>query len=221
MRTLARDNPLLLQLISRFHARPAGCVHADRWPDALPASLRNRLNDCRRARGRLHDWMTAAWGINLQERWEFARPSERIALLSPDQLGSLVTFCGAALHATAIQQAIDRDTQAAYRAALGEEVLQFALRRASLVTGILPEPLTSQRPRPDEVADSLTRRGLECLSLCVIDAPRLRERLEWSLPPDQTLAGRTGERGWAEPVWQCVRRILVTEIAFELKPCFD
>lgn len=171
---------------------------------------------------RLSRWMAENWSVPADFSWPFTSCSHRIVLLDVTQIQSLIQHCGAALHATAIRHTISGATQSRYRQILGDAVYNFALKRAGLLLADIPEEHQSCQPALDDLELSIRQRGLECIQYCLADAPaELLTRCELMLPPDHSLPGPVAAPINADSIWKLVKRIVLTEISHELKPCFN
>ncbi len=222
MRNLINENRQLLRLIARFHGQPSQLVHQERWPTEVPEPVRRLLQNSAAGQRRLRNWMNETWNLDPEFHHTFAEPRHRVALLAPDRLQSLKLHCGAAIHSVDIARAIDRSKQTEFRELLGENAYNFAMKRASFLIGKLPDELKAAPTTVDEIISS----GQRCIASCLQDAPgELLRRLELALSPASPLSVQ--QEGRAErdaehtkPIWTFVKRILLTEVAPEMKPCF-
>lgn len=178
MRNLINDNRQLLCLIARYHGQPSRLVHDDRWPSEIPQNVRQLLQKSAAGETRLRNWMSQEWDLAAEFRYDFAEPRHRLALLSPVELQSLKLHCGAAIHCSTITHTIDRERQSVFREVLGDDIYNFALKRASFLTGKLPEEL-----KVATTAGELLNSGQRCINVCVHDAPQeLARRMALAFP---------------------------------------
>ena len=223
MRQLAQTNPKLLRLIGRFHGQPSRFIHPDRWPDDVPQDVPEILQASSNGERRLATWIAEHWQLDSAFQHNFDVSRHRIAMLSPQQLESLILHGGAAIHADFITRNIDRATQSAYKNLLGPDVYNFALKRAGFLTGGLPKALLDVQIESGNVAESLLHVGLQCVVTCLHDAPaELRQRVELMLPPDfPAYRDVPPTADHVDAIWTFVKRLLLTEIAPELNTCFN
>ena len=215
-----RENRLLFGMMHSFNFHPALHIHPARFSDAIPPKVCDTLRNSRRGERRLSAWVRKHWSLPAETFWDFSDPRRRLALLSPDQLGDLVRYCGAATHAHLISRAIDRNTKTQFKDALGEQAYHFAVKRAPLLSrGV--EDLVPSNGANQSVEDKLQHVGVYCIAASFADSPtelhrRLQLKVDGDLPSETTSDETARER-----IWSMLRRILFTEIAPELKPCFN
>lgn len=222
MRTIATENPQLLQMIAQFHWQPAKLIHNDRWPTSVPESVRRALHSNNRCEQRLSKFAAEHWGIDLKFRHTFESSAHRIALLLPEQLGTLALLCAATAHAESIVHSIDNASQTAYRQTLGPIGFHFVLKRASFVGRSLPPAWRAKPSSPSAIETSIRESGRKMIAACLDDAPEeLQRRCSLAFPQSATSNSDQPDPRDPEGVWPLVKRLLLTEIDPKLKPCFD
>ena len=198
-------------------------VHPDHWPTEIPEKVRQLLQATSSGQRRLNEWLTEHMSLNLHHAYDFETPRHRLALLEPAQLEALLWRYTAAVHAKAITQAIDRESQTKYRETLGESTHRFALKRASFLTRGLPEEL-QPHPSAEVIESSLLRECLVCLAHSLADLPsELLPRVQLMLPAKFSAGfpriAVNPEN--IDEIWRLTRQILLTEIAPGVGPCFN
>ncbi len=222
VRSVLRSCPELFTRVVRFNQHPAATLHADYIPAGVDPRLFGRLVQSPGAERALSRWVTRQHGLSPAGFWRFEYPPQRLALLDPPQLQSLLQFAAAAALHVRITGLIGGTQIREAKQALGEAAYSFALRRASLAVG--PKPVEPEWAAGAPLsADRLHATGVSWLRSCLgNDSPELLKRTSlklpsgWAITPDTPAAAVDRDR-----CWRILKRILLTEIAPELAPCFN
>ncbi|HVJ87854.1 MAG TPA: SctK family type III secretion system sorting platform protein [Caulifigura sp.] len=234
-RTALRDCPDLFTRVVRFNQHPATTLHTDhllplppgeragvRGVSQINPHLFNRLLQSPRAERQLSAWVIKHHGLSPTGFWRFEYPPQRLAILDPPHLESLIRFTAATAITPRIIALIGGAQLREAKQSLGDDAYQFALKRASLVAG--PKPIETDLP-PDAplTAANITATGLAWLRTCLgNDSPELLKRTSlklpaaWAITPETRPASIDRDR-----CWKILKRILLTEIAPDLAPCFN
>ena len=218
-RTL-RENRPLYALMHRFNCQPH--IHPDYY-SSLPQPVTQLLLNSRRGRGRLAHWVMTQREFDAVGFWDFANPRRRLALLQPSELSELIRYVGTAVHANQIARTIDRNSLTQYRETLGEPLYNFAVKRAPLLIRKMPEGLATPRESNQQIVQWISATGQSCVNFCLRSEPAdLRTRMELALPAAEgkELDVEVTEE-LQESVWNLTKRILLTEIAPQLRSCFN
>ena len=223
VKRVLRENRPLFTMVHGFNFHPALHIHPRRFDGHIPPAIVEFLSKSRRGERRLSRWANSHWQLPANPYWDFADPRRRLALLQPLQLESLLRYAGAAVHADVISRAIDRQTKSKFREALGEQAYHFAVKRAALLSRGIPESLRPRLETNDDLQTTLETTGYRCVLFCQSEIPPLlAQRLNLKLPADVTTeASKGATEEERERVWNLIKRILFTEVAPELKPCFN
>lgn len=216
------ENLRLFEMIHRFNCEPGSHVHSDHFEGLLPKSTLEYLQCSLRGKQRFSQWVIQNWDLKPDGVWEFEHPRCRLALLEPDRFLELLRYSGTAINAHAIAKIIDRRAQTEIRESLGEDLYHFALKRAPMLVGGVPADLL-QSDTSVPIETRVNEAGEQCFNICLHGAAsEIQSRLKLKLPegfalsPVENVSDETCER-----VWNLVKRILLTEIAPELKQCFN
>lgn len=159
-RELLAENPALLARIVAFNrggtASAASCVRfagelAETSPDVDWAALIRRHPDLLAlAQKRAGSNETS----EAPDYWGFAETSERLALLTDDDLTRLFLTAAAAVYGAEIAVTVKKDDREALRECLGDELLRYAVLRGRWQAGSLAgelKALCTGLPLPDAV----------------------------------------------------------------------
>ena len=218
-----RENRPLFAMMHSFNFHLALHVHPARFEDRIPPAIVQLLFDSRRGERKLTAWVQEHWQLSTQSFWEFSNPRHRLALISPAQLTDLICYAGAAVHSHVISRAIDRNTKTRFKEALGEGAYHFALKRAPLLSRGIPQDVFADLEADGPPEQRLNYIGLVCVAACFGDSPpALNRRLMLKVQGDAPLdIAAQMEEGQRDRIWSMLKRILFTEVAPELKPCFN
>jgi hypothetical protein len=221
VREAAKSCPQLIQKVVRFNLHPASTLHRDHIPSGLSSEVFNRLAQSPRGERHLSGWIAREYGLSPDGFWRFEYPPQRLALLDPPVLLDLVRYSAAALCHRSMTALIGGSTLRDVKQFLGEQAYHFALKRAALVVG--PASAEQSPLRGSLSALALAASGVSCLRTCLGgDAPELLRRTSLKLPAAMAISVETPVAAMdRDRCWRIIRRILLTEIAPEVAPCFN
>ncbi|HVJ69771.1 MAG TPA: SctK family type III secretion system sorting platform protein [Caulifigura sp.] len=219
-RTALRSSPDLFTRVVRFNQHPAATLHRDHIPSGIEAALFDRLIQSPRGEHKLSGWIARQAGLSPDGFWRFEYPPQRIAVLEPGQLLALARFAAATAEHGRIVSLIGGGMLRDVKQVLGDAAYNFALKRAALTIG--PKPLETDTSAPLS-GESLARSGASWLRTCLgADSPELLKRTSIKLPAAFAILPETAPASIdRDRCWKILKRILLTEIAPELAPCFN
>ncbi|MBI1247957.1 hypothetical protein GC197_08975 [bacterium] len=217
---MLRNHPSLLTKVHDFNCHVARHIHSQRFTQFLPLAILSALCDSRRGERKLSRWAVEQWQLSPEGIWDFQEPYRRVALLLPTQMDRLIRYLSATVHTAQISRAIDRRTLTQFKEVLGEEAYTFAIKRAPLLSRLVPESLQSSTGiEPERMLDS----GLACLGMLLADCPaELIRRTTLKLEENQSIEPiRDADSDTRQRLWSLVKRLTLTEISPEFAPCFN
>ncbi len=121
------------------------------WQSHIPGEFFSGLPNRYRPRGEAKSFY-----------WDFSEESTRIALLPDSLLYSLSRIAGVALNARALASCIVRSEQQQIRAAIGEDMYQYALQRGQYIVGEAEE-IMEEYDRDAPLSARTVRHGWRAL----------------------------------------------------------
>lgn len=220
VRTAIRSTPDLFLRVVRFNQHPAATIHRDHIPAGIDPALFERLIQSPRGEHKLSGWITKQHSLSPAGFWRFEYPPQRLALLEPAHLHSLARFAAATAEHGRIISLIGGPTLRDAKQILGDAAHSFALKRAALTIGLKPLETDSSTPLS---AETIARAGASWLRTCLgADSPELLKRTSLKLPAAFAVSPETPPASIdRDRCWKILKRILLTEIAPELAPCFN
>jgi len=219
-RELAATRPELLGAIWRFNARgtPDGADAANAaGPGAVEPGVAALLAANPRGRVALVRLSAPAAGF-----WAFEEESRRLALLDAPTLEALALHFGAAVNARALAAVVLRQEAEALAAALGRELVDYALGRGGFHLGEARAPFLARHgDRP--LAERVRLHGREALALCAGRWPDALRALAARRFPGLLDGGTPApeyDRAQERLVWFGLKKLLTKEVAPWWAPCF-
>jgi hypothetical protein len=219
VRAIVRSNPPLFKLLVRFNQQPATTLHDDHLPTGVSPQVFHRLLTSPRGERRLSAWVSSRYDLATEGFWRFEYPPQRLALLDSETLQKLVVTAGAAIHHQQVTGLIGGTQIRDVKQGLGEQIYQFAIKRASLLVG----PSNSPAATSGNLVAAIGRTGLSCLRTCLgADSPELLRRVSLKLPKQSAVTPQSPDSSMdGERCWKLMKRVLLTEISPDLAPCFN
>lgn len=191
---------------------------------------------------RLRRWLNGDGAAAVEQFWDFAEESRRLALLDAAEVDRLAHVFGVALHAPDFARLVLRDDVLALRTELGEELYRYGLQRGRYQLGGVRRhfaPLREAERTGAGMAERVRADGARALALCAGRWPEpLKARLAWpahlapqgdeARPVTEETDGMPPEGGedprrqdaW-RGVWFGLKKLLLKEVAPRWAPCFD
>ena len=124
-----------------FNYKPERYIHKS-WLHALPnGDLLDKLMGEGRDTERLSNYLMSQLGFDGKFYFDFSNISSQVALWPASDLKRLVMYSGLACHYQDIQQLIVREQLLEVKGFLGEEMYQFAIKRAATFMDFQPKIL--------------------------------------------------------------------------------
>jgi len=220
VRTWVRKNRPLFRRIVEFNWLPALYLHPERKAELLDDVLWDALMQRPSGQQHLSRLVWRRLDLRLPEFFDFQPARRRFALLDTGVLSRLAQYVGAALAWPRISRAVGRDQVLQWKQQLGEDLYQFAVKRAPFLmsaNSTLPQLL-----REGETESTATAgwRALACC--CTSDPPGLVQRFQLKFPPsveiefDRQIAEQDRDR-----VVSLLKKILLAEVQPESASCFN
>ena len=152
--------------------------------------------------------------------WDFRVEPHRLALLDDLTLTRLAQAWGASVWAPRLAGLINRPEALRVRESLGPELYAYALKRGRFQLGSLRESFLTGEAAPDSLDRArLEQCGLSAINQCWQDAPApLQARLSGRWRP--LAAGELLPPDLRRQTWAWLKKILLTEVAPQWRPCF-
>ncbi|UQZ90988.1 sulfate adenylyltransferase [Deltaproteobacteria bacterium Smac51] len=153
--------------------------------------------------------------------WDFQSERRRLALVGPDETCALALRWGVAALAPRLARTVRAEEVLTLRREFGRELYEYALSRGLYHLGSLRDRLKVD-PRLPLNREAAEGEGWRALSLCAHDWPdELRSHWLRRQGRDEVDSGCTPDEALVRQVWFRLKKILLTEVAPQWRPCFD
>lgn len=206
---MSMDQASLRQVANEFVFFPNRYMHESWLEKGQPRKLWDLLSSSSRSEGRLVAYLAEKFGFSLDLNYRFDAVPHRFCLLPGPVLAHSAQRIGLALNARRLAAVIDREQVAHLRKELDRADYDFAVNRASLLTGQVdsrPPDLFGREP----LAQSFQVSGLRFLMPLFMDAPAgVVQRMQFKLPKSQaSVFDDAGMAATGESAWLLARKII-------------
>ena len=214
-------HPVLFRAIVRFNCQLGRDVHPGHVQRWVTDSALRRIQQTSSAVARFSEWCEKQFDLRSTRLWEFQDVKRRLVLFDQQTLQRLTLMVGATIFRRQISTVIDKSTQSQLREQLGDDVYQFAVKRANYFVG--PTPIEPDEPIGNGVATQFRRVGETYLLSCLVDQPaEVLKRFHFKLEPTSVeRAVKASSDDKNDVSWKMLQRIITSELKVPLASCFS
>lgn len=223
LKTIYKGSHSLSKPIIDFNFNLAGFIHPTRMPVTVPQVWLKAFQKSVRGKHRLNTILSAYYGLQAEYCFDFEESSKRLMLLNADIINRLVLVAGVTYYSDAIALLIEKSKIQFVKAAIGEELYMFALKKVPILFKNrpaidLPDLFTSA-----DILVTINNVGKKLIEYIVSGKPQaLIKRFELKFSHDITwnLTRNASPQLYAH-IWTFLKKVLVCEINPALKVCFN
>ncbi|MXX99182.1 MAG: hypothetical protein F4Y58_04650 [Gammaproteobacteria bacterium] len=213
MSDAAATSDYALHRIIDFNFYPIAEMDDSWWQsDYLAKPLFVKLRNIKAARRKLSDFILESYQLKDEIYFDFASHEKQVALLSSDDLKSLLYSMGLILEADTIAHTIEREAQQAIKKAIGETNYLYALKnRISIQHPRTNGNIATTYEKVCDFADfknHLYRSGLRCLLSLLNDMPQgFIQRILFKLPKAWSAVSPSHDKDDYREIKTCLPRL--------------